>query len=136
MSTADQLRALGVGGVLAQMAKRGQLIELRCEMPMCYCHKGRGHFDPKSHPPTPWTPSPDHYPQLKADGGQLVAWNVRLSHVRCNQMDFAWRMRIRGMLEKKMSLDEIAVELTRKGIPRPHGRQTWSAKAVRRAFVS
>jgi hypothetical protein len=45
-------------------------------------------------------------------------------------------MRIRGMLEKKMSLDEIAVELTRKGIPRPHGRQTWSAKAVRRAFVS
>jgi hypothetical protein len=135
-TVADQLRALGTRGVLVQMAERGQIIELRCEMPMCYCHKGRGYFDRKSHPPTAWVPSPDHYPQLRADGGRLVRWNVRLSHLRCNQMDYAWRMRIRRMLEKGMSLEEIADELTRKRIPRPHGRQTWSAAAVRKAFVS
>jgi hypothetical protein len=118
------------------MALRKQIIEVRCEMPMCYCHKGREHFDKKSHPPTAWVPSPDHYPQLKVDGGRLDPWNVRLAHLRCNQMDYAWRMRIRRMLEKKMSLKDIADELTQKGIPRPHGRQTWSPEAVRRAFVS
>ena len=67
-TAADQLRTLGVRGVLLQMAQRGQIIELRCEMPKCYCHKGRAHFDPKTHPPGPWEPSADHYPMLKSDG--------------------------------------------------------------------
>jgi len=131
-----QLRALGTRGVLVQMAERGQIIELRCEMPMCYCHKGRGYFEPRSTPLTNWAPSPDHYPRLKADGGHLVPWNVRLAHVLCNQQDYLWRMRIRRMLEKGMSLEEIAENLTRKRVRRPHGRQTWSATAVRKAFVS
>ena len=47
-TAADQLRALGTRGVLVQMAQRGQIIELRCEMPKCYCHKGRGYFEPRS----------------------------------------------------------------------------------------
>jgi hypothetical protein len=136
VTVADQLRALGTRGVLAQMAERGQIIELRCEMPMCYCPRGRGCFDPRSTPLTDWAPSPDHYPRLKADGGQLVPWNVRLSHVRCNNLDYGWRMRIRTMLEKGMSLEEIAENLSVKGVQRPEGRRTWSAKAVRRAFVS
>jgi len=50
-TVAEQLRALGTRGVLVQMAERGQIFELRCEMPKCYCHKGRGHFDPRSTPP-------------------------------------------------------------------------------------
>jgi hypothetical protein len=135
-AVADQLRARGTRGVLVQMAERGQIIELRCEMPMCYCHKGREYFDPRSTPLTDWAPSPDHYPRLRTDGGHLVPWNVRLSHVLCNRMDFGWRMRIRRMLEKGMSLEEIAKDLTHKGVRRPHGRQTWSATAVRKAFVS
>ena len=133
----DRLREeLGVRGVLVQMAKRRQIIELRCEMPSCYCHKGRGHFDPKSHPPGPWELSPDHYPKLKSDGGHLDPWNVRLSHVLCNREDYGWRMRIRRMLEKGMSLDEIAEKLNHKGVRAPHGRSKWSAAAVRKAFVS
>ncbi len=99
-----QLRALGTKGVLLQMAKRGQIIELRCEMPKCYCHKGRGHFERISTPLSAWTPSADHYPRLKADGGHLVNSNVRLAHVRCNQEDYGWRMKIRRMLEKGMML--------------------------------
>jgi Recombinase len=133
---ADRLRKLGTRGVLVQMAQRGQIIELRCEMPKCYCHKGRGHFDPKSTSRSDWAPSPDHYPRLKADGGHLVPWNVRLSHLLCNQQDYLWRMRIRRMLEKGMSLEEIAENLNHKGIRRPHGSVTWTATSVRKAFVS
>lgn len=40
------------------------------------------------------------------------------------------------MLEKGMSLEEIAENLNRKGIPGPHGQGTWSAAGVRKAFVS
>lgn len=135
-TVADQLRALGTRGVLVQIAQRGQIIELRCEMPMCYCHKGRGYFDPRSTPLTAWAPSPDHYPRLRADGGHLVPWNVRLSHVFCNKLDYGWRMRIRRLLEKGMSLEEIADDLNGKQVRRPHGRSSWTAKTVRRAFVS
>jgi hypothetical protein len=131
-----QLRKLRTRGVLVQMAQRGQIIELRCEMPMCYCPKGRGHFEEKSNPPPYWAPSPDHYPRLKKDGGHLDPWNVRLSHVHCNKMDYGWRVRIRTMLEKGMSLEEIAEKLNHKGIKRPRGSATWSAKSVRKAFVS
>jgi hypothetical protein len=119
------------------MAERGQIIELRCEMPKCYCHKGRSHFEPRSHPQrSVWAPSADHYPLLKADGGQLVPGNVRLAHVLCNQEDYVWRGRIRRMLEKGMSLEEIAKDLNDKGIRRPHGSAKWSATTVRKAFVS
>jgi Recombinase len=75
-------------------------------------------------------------PRLKADGGHLVPWNVRLSHVLCNREDYGWRMRIRRMLEKGMSLEEIAENLNHKRIRRPHGSATWSATSVRKAFVS
>ena len=118
------------------MAQRGQIIELRCEMPTCYCHKGRGHFEPRSTPLPDWAPSADHYPKLKVDGGHLVPWNVRLSHVLCNREDYGWRMRIRRMLERGMSLQEIAEHLNHKAIRRPHGSTTWSAADVRKAFVS
>jgi hypothetical protein len=133
---ADRLREREVRGVLLQMAQRGQLVELRCEMPTCYCHKGRAHFDRKSHPPGPWDPSADHYPRLKSDGGHLVPWNVRLAHVLCNREDYAWRMRIRRMLEKGMSLEEAAMNLNEKGVRTPHGSGKWSATTVRKAFVS
>jgi hypothetical protein len=136
---AGRLRALGTRGVLVQMAQRGQIIELRCEMPKCYCNKGRSYFEPRSTPPSPpsdWALSRDHYPRLKADGGHLDPWNVRLSHVLCNQEDYGWRMRIRRMLEKGMSLEQIAENLNHKGIRRPHGSATWSATSVRKAFVS
>ena len=135
-TAADQLRALGTRGVLVQMAQRGQILDLRCEMPKCYCHKGRGYFEPRSTPLPAWAPSPDHYPTLKADGGHLVPWNVRLSHVLCNREDYGWRMRIRRMLEKGMSLEEIAENLNHKRVRRPHGSSKWSARAVRKAFVS
>jgi hypothetical protein len=133
---ADQLRALGVRGVLVQMAERGQLLELRCEMPNCYCPKGRGYFEVKASPMPDWAPNSDHYPILKMAGGKLNAANVRLSHVRCNNNDYGWRTRIKTLLAKGKSMEEIADSLNRKKIPPPHGRNRWSARSVREAYVS
>lgn len=135
-SLAQELTDRGVRGVLLQMAKAGQLLELRCEMPQCHCQKGRGYFDKRTVPLTDWAPNPDHYPILKSAGGTLTPDNVRLSHVRCNRTDYGWRMKIKTLLAKKMSLEDIAERLNRRGVQPPHGNNTWSARSVRKAFVS
>ena len=123
---------LGVKGVLVQMAERGQLLALECEMPQCYHHKGRGAFDPLTTPRTRWAPSPDHYPILKSAGGKLVPANVRLSHIWCNNRDYGWRTQIRTLLAKGKSLAEIADALNSKGVPPPtvrtDGRPQWCAR--------
>ena len=133
---ADRLRGLGTRGVLVQMAQRGQMIELRCEMPKCYCHKGRGYFEPKSASRTAWAPSADHYPRLKMHGGHLTPDNVRLGHRLCNRRDYEWRTRINAMLGKRLSLEEIAKQLNVKKVPTIHGTNRWTAASVRKAFVS
>jgi hypothetical protein len=129
------LQELGVRGVLLQMARDGQIIDVRCEMPQCYCFRGRRHFDPRL-PTTDWSPTPDHYPRLKAHGGHLTPDNVRLAHKLCNQRDYLWRMRINAMLGKRMSLEDIATNLNDKKVPTIHGTNHWTAAAVRKAFVS
>ena len=133
-SIADQLRDLGVkdGDVLVQMAERGQLLELKCEMPQCYHHKGRGEFDPLTTARTMWAPSRDHYPILKSAGGKLVPDNVRLSHTECNQRDYTRRKQIGALLAKGKSLEDIADTLNRKDVPPAHGtnggRPPWCAR--------
>src|ERR1041384_7699892 len=94
----DMRERLKLRGVLVQMAERGQLTELRCEMPQCFCTKGRGYFDPKSVPMADWAPNADHYPVLRMAGGTLTPDNVRLAHVRCNNTDYGWQKRIKPML--------------------------------------
>ena len=135
-SVADELRKLGVKGVLVRMAERGQLLALKCEMPQCYHHKGRGAFDPVATRPNTWAPSADHYPILKSAGGRRVPENVRLSHVWCNQRDYSWRTQIRTLLAKGKSVAEIADALNSKGVPPAHGTNQWTAAMVRKAYVS
>ena len=132
----EELKSLKVGGVLKVMAQQGQLVELRCEIPKCYCPGGRRKFDPKGQVPNDWTPSVDHYPKLKSEGGTRIASNVRIGHVLCNREDFSWRKRIATLLDRGKSLQEIADELNRKNVPTPHGHANWSAAMVRKAFVS
>jgi hypothetical protein len=133
----ERLKELNVtSGVIVQMAKAGQLLGVRCEMPQCYYHKGRSAFDVKTHPPTNWQLSADHYPILKHAGGKLTLDNVRLSHILCNRQDYGWRMRIKGMLGKGMALEAIADKLNNKGIPPAHGTNRWTAAMVRKAYVS
>jgi hypothetical protein len=133
---ADQLRGLGVKGVLVRMAERGQLLARECEMPQCYHHKGRSAFDPVTTPRTKWAPSPDHYPILKSAGGRLVPENVRLSHVRCNNWDFGRRTQIRtapreGQVPRRHRRDPEP-----QGCPPAHGRNRWTAAMVPKAYVS
>ena len=135
-SVADELRRLGMKGVLVQMAERGQLLALKCEMPQCYHHKGRGAFDPVKTPRTKWAPSPDHYPTLRSAGGHLRPENVRLAHVECNQRDYKRRKQIGTLLAKGQSLVEIAETLNRRAVPPAHGTNRWTAALVRKAYVS
>jgi hypothetical protein len=135
-SVAAELRRLGMKGVLVQMAERGQLHAVKCEMPQCYNPKGRAAFDPVTTPRSKWAPSPDHYPTLKSAGGHLVPENVRLAHVWCNNRDFGWRMQVRTLLAKGKSLAEIAEALNRKAVPPAHGTNRWTAAMVRKAYVS
>jgi hypothetical protein len=88
-TVADQLRLLGQRGILITAAERGDIKEMACTMHECLCPQGRDHFERKSHPPTDWAPSVDHYPILKKDGGKLVLGNVRLAHRLCNRVDYA-----------------------------------------------
>jgi hypothetical protein len=142
-TVAERLQMLGAKGVLVQMAKNGQILELRCEMPTCYGPNGRTHFDPWSNAPHSsghdWSPNVDHYPTLKMDGGERRSWNVRLAHVRCNNLDFGWRKRIRAMLEKDptRSFDAIAKALNKKKkVLVPPGEESWTAEIVRNVYVS
>jgi hypothetical protein len=115
----EKLEALGVRGILLQLARGGQLVDVRCEMPQCYCFRGRRYFEPRS-PLSDWSPTADHYPRLKMHGGHLTPDNVRLAHRVCNQRDYLWR-KINAMLGKRMSLEEIAEELNAKKVPTIHG---------------
>ncbi len=134
-SAVAELERLGVRGILLQLAQDGQIVDVRCEMPQCYCSRGRRCFDPKS-PDTDWSPTPDHYPKLKAHGGHLTPDNVRLAHRLCNRRDYGWRMKINAMLAKQMSLEEIAAGLNAQKVPTIHGTNRWTASSVRKAFVS
>ena len=80
-TVAERLKALGVRGVLVQMAENGQLLSLKCEVPMCYRPEGRkvGHSRLGSNAKEACciTPaiertgrlrvSPDHYKRLTDD---------------------------------------------------------------------
>jgi len=131
----EKLQSLGVHGILLQLARDGQIIDVRCEMPQCYCFRGRRYFDPKC-PRSDWSPTPDHYPMLKAHGGHLTPDNVRLAHLLCNKRDYGWRMKINAMLGKRISLEAIAARLNAQKVPPIHGTNRWTAASVRKAFVS
>jgi len=132
---AETLAALGVKGILRQLARDGQLIDVRCEMPQCYSFRGRRSFDPVA-TGSAWSPTADHYPRLKSQGGHLTPGNVRLAHKLCNQRDYEWRTRINALLGTRMSLEEIAAKLNADEVPTMHGSNRWTAASVRKAFVS
>ena len=133
-SAVEELEDLGVRGILRQLARNGQIIDVRCEMPQCYCFRGRRYFERS--PLSDWQPTADHYPRLKMHGGHLTPDNVRLAHRLCNQRDYLWRKRINAMLGKRMSLEEIAADLHAQKVPPIHGTNRWTASSVRKAFVS
>ena len=131
------LREIGIAdGVFHMMALDGQLLEIKCETPKCYCGQGRQYFPKPPVPDSDWDPTLDHYPILKSNGGHKDPWNVRLAHKLCNREDFAWRDRVTRMIKEHRSLEEMADELNRVGVLHPFGEGPWTAKSVRSAFVA
>jgi hypothetical protein len=112
---AIKLRALGVRGILVTAAAQGYITQLCCRMPECYCPEELGgacYFEPVGGPLPHWMPTADHYPVIKAEGGQLRANNVRLAHRLCNRVDYSIR------------------------IGRPHERDLQTVATLRRAICS
>lgn len=130
----EELERLGARGILRKLAKDGQIIDVRCEMPQCYCFRGRRYFERDQR--SDWSPTADHYPRLKMHGGHLTPDNVRLAHRLCNRRDYGWRRDVNRMLAKRMSLEEIAERLNAEKVPTIHGTNRWTAASVRKAFIS
>src|SRR3954466_1634236 len=65
----ERLKALGVRGILWQLARDGQIIDVRCEMPQCYCFRGRRYFEPRpARSWSDWEPTADHTARRGAGG--------------------------------------------------------------------
>jgi hypothetical protein len=60
-------------------------------MPRCYCPEelgGATHFEPVT-AKTDWTPTLEHFPTPKRDGGRKAVDNAILAHRLCNRIDYS-----------------------------------------------
>jgi hypothetical protein len=130
----ERFEAWGVRGILWQLARDGQIIDVRCEMPQCSSFRGRRYLEPRS-PRSDWSPTTTTI----RDSGRTEVTSPRqrpLAHLLCNRRDYRWRMKINAMLRKRMSMEEIAEKLNAKKVPAIHGTNRWTAVSVRKAFGS
>jgi hypothetical protein len=91
-AVADELRALGVKGILIRAAEQGYISELVCKMPTCFCPEelgGPGYFLPVTTELSDWMPTHEHFPRAKRDGGRVAVDNAILAHRLCNRIDFS-----------------------------------------------
>ena len=72
----ERLEELRVRGILMQLARDEQLIDVRCEMPQCYCHLGRKYFDPIS-PNSDWEPTADSSSKPAGTAGFFMLGRAR-----------------------------------------------------------
>lgn len=94
-AVADALQALGVKGVLVMAARQGYITELACKMPKCYCPEelgGAGYFEPVGNGLSDWSPTHEHFPVAKKDGGHRTVDNSVLAHRLCNRIDYSIRV--------------------------------------------
>ncbi|MGH2755139.1 MAG: HNH endonuclease [Actinomycetota bacterium] len=88
---AEELRKLGVTGIMIVAAQEGYIRDVTCAMNECLYPEelgGRSYFEPVPEPLSDWMPTPDHI-NLKSEGGKLTVDNVRLAHRLCNRVDYA-----------------------------------------------
>jgi hypothetical protein len=84
----EQLKYLGLRGILITAAEKGLISEVKCKMDECLCPRGDDYFEKRPKAVSDWAPSVDHI-NLKSKGGQLTLDNIRLAHVLCNRVDYA-----------------------------------------------
>ena len=92
VQVAEELRNLGVRGILLTAAESGYITELACQMPECLCPEecgGRGYFEPVDTTLSDWIPTHEHFPRSKAKGGHRTVDNALLAHRLCNRVDYS-----------------------------------------------
>jgi hypothetical protein len=88
----EQLKALGVRGILLIAAEEGLIPSVACQMPTCLCPEelgGRTYFEPVPPELPDWMPTHEHSNTKKAEGGQRTLENTLLAHRLCNRVDYA-----------------------------------------------
>jgi hypothetical protein len=84
---AEQLKRLGVRGVLISAAAQGYIKELVCSIPQCLCPEeigGRRYFEGVASDLSDWMPTADHFPKLKKDGGHRTVDNIGSRWTTCS----------------------------------------------------
>jgi len=90
-AVAAELRRLGIKGVLITAAEQGYIADVACKMPQCFCPEelgGATHFDPVD-TKSDWSPTLEHFPRAKRDGGRKAVDNAVLAHRLCNRIDYS-----------------------------------------------
>src|SRR5207248_570124 len=90
-AAAARLKALGVKGILIKAAEQGYITALACKMPECFCPEELGgalYFEPVSGLGD-WSPTHEHFPIPKREGGKRAVDNAILAHRLCNRIDYS-----------------------------------------------
>ncbi|MDX6451426.1 MAG: hypothetical protein QOH16_1475 [Gaiellaceae bacterium] len=90
-TVAARLKELCVKGILINAAERGYITQLECKMPTCYCPEelgGASYFEPVA-AKSDWSPTHEHFPLSKREGGHRVVNNAVLAHRLCNRLDYS-----------------------------------------------
>jgi hypothetical protein len=98
-AVAAELKALGVKKrELIRAAEQGYITELACKMPKCFCPEelgGASYFAQVTNDwsdwRSDWTPTFEHFPDYKKDGGTEAVENAILAHRLCNRLDHSLR---------------------------------------------
>jgi hypothetical protein len=91
-AVAAELKALGVKGILIRAAEQGYITQLACGMPQCFCPEelgGPAYFEPVASELGDWSPTLEHFPRAKRDGGRREVENAVLAHRLCNRIDYS-----------------------------------------------
>jgi hypothetical protein len=86
---------LGVKGILVSAAELGYITQVACRMPECFCPEELGgacYFERVTVPVTDWTPTHEHFPVSKQNGGHRTVDNSVLAHRLSNRIDHAIRV--------------------------------------------
>jgi hypothetical protein len=92
-AAAVKLKALGVKGILIKAAEQGYITQVACKMPECFCPEELGgacYFEPAAEL-SDWSPTHEHFPLSKKDGGHRKVDNAILAHRLCNRIDYSIR---------------------------------------------
>ena len=89
---ARKLKSLGVKGILVKAAELGYITQVACKMPECFCPEELGgacYFEPVTAEYSDWSPTHEHFPRSKREGGHRTVDNAVLAHRLCNRIDYS-----------------------------------------------